>query len=374
MILWLIEFLPYLWVVTVPVYGSFCGIDLILRISILLYIYIIAGEIVPKSMHSLVPYLSFMLWALIVYFVPVNLIPWPMIWLYDKLLWVTGPVLMITEIILAVNFQMRCSQMAIDRIEEDDSPGFKLIIILFSSGCYALMASFLYEIYSTGSTTHYLLLLLVLVMCVTVHNMMWMSQDGILCDAAFTCLCTVSILYAMKEETTLINSPLKTPSTWFQYDPKMSMFYLGTFIFNSTVDSAGMAIGFLMKFLRPFFLLTLGVRLYSILYIIEALLKKDVLQHDFSMDSDEYLEEQITPWKSPLTMKLAVVFMFTQMTSNLFYESQGVTILNTPPFNLVRNFYPKDIIFGRIVQMIGVNCFYIWRLSNDRMDLNDWFS
>lgn len=77
--------------------------------------------------HSLVPYLSFMLWALIVYFVPVNLIPWPMIWLYDKLLWVTGPVLMITEIILAVNFQMRCSQMAIDRIEEDDSPGFKVI-------------------------------------------------------------------------------------------------------------------------------------------------------------------------------------------------------------------------------------------------------
>lgn len=62
----------------------------------------------------------------------------------------------------------------------------------------------------------YRLLLLVLVMCVTVHNMMWMSQDGILCDAAFTCLCTVSILYAMKEETTLINSPLKTPSTWFQ--------------------------------------------------------------------------------------------------------------------------------------------------------------
>lgn len=54
MILWLIEFLPYLWVVTVPVYGSFCGIDLILRISILLYVYVIAGEMVPKSMVSMV--------------------------------------------------------------------------------------------------------------------------------------------------------------------------------------------------------------------------------------------------------------------------------------------------------------------------------
>lgn len=51
--------------------------------------------------------------------------------------------------------------------------------------------------------------------------------------------------------------------------------------FYFSVDSAGMAIGFLMKFLRPFFLLTLGVRLYSILYIIEALLKKDVLQVRF---------------------------------------------------------------------------------------------
>ena len=60
------------------------------------------------------------------------------------------------------------------------------------------------------------LMFLVLVMCITVHNMMWMSPDGILCDAAFTCLCTVSILYAMKEETTLINKPLQTPCTWFQ--------------------------------------------------------------------------------------------------------------------------------------------------------------
>lgn len=69
------------------------------------------------------------MWALIVYFVPVNLIPWPIIWLYDKLLWVTGPVLMITEIILALNFQMRCGQRAIDRIQEDDSPAVKVILI-----------------------------------------------------------------------------------------------------------------------------------------------------------------------------------------------------------------------------------------------------
>lgn len=36
---------------------------------------------------------------------------------------------MITEIILALNFQMRCGQRAIDRIQEDDSPAVKVILI-----------------------------------------------------------------------------------------------------------------------------------------------------------------------------------------------------------------------------------------------------
>lgn len=46
----LIEFLPYILLVTVPFFGSFGGIDVILRLSLLIYLYISASEIVPKSL------------------------------------------------------------------------------------------------------------------------------------------------------------------------------------------------------------------------------------------------------------------------------------------------------------------------------------
>lgn len=52
---------------------------------------------------------------------------------------------MITEIILAVNFQMRCSQMAIDRIEEDDSPGFKVLRYFIS---FTLSLSFTLKVHA----------------------------------------------------------------------------------------------------------------------------------------------------------------------------------------------------------------------------------
>jgi hypothetical protein len=50
-------------------------------------------------------------------------------WLYDKILWMTEPVLMVAEIILALNFVMHCSQRVIEKIEEDDSNLWKVIIM-----------------------------------------------------------------------------------------------------------------------------------------------------------------------------------------------------------------------------------------------------
>ncbi|KAK3083683.1 hypothetical protein FSP39_001451 [Pinctada imbricata] len=320
-----------------------------------------------------IPYLSFLLWAVVVWYIPVNLIPWPFIWLYDKVLWVTGPLLLLAEVVLALNFVMHCSQRMVDSIHDEESQGMKILMICLTSGCYALSTSFMYQIITEGTKTHYLLLFLVFILCVAIHNMMWLSQDGILLDAAFTSLCSIAVLYAMKEETTLINSPLKTPATWFQYDPGHSMLMLGVYIFNSTVDNATLALAFLMKFLRPFFLVTLGVRLYSILYILEKV-TKNFWPEDMSEEFTEY-DDRITPWKSPLTIKLAVIFMFTQMTCSLFYESQGVTILNVFPLNLLKSIYPRHIVFGRILQIVCVNCFYIWRLyCAEDWAWNDWFS
>ncbi|XP_052075634.1 uncharacterized protein LOC127713077 [Mytilus californianus] len=370
----LVDVLPYICVVTVPVYGSFCGIDLILRVSILFYAYALITQYGPNFLHYILPYLNLSLLVLTLIYLPINLVPYPLVWLYDKILWVTEPALMIAEIVLALNFVMHCSQRVIEKMEEDDSNLWKILTIGFSSLCYALTASASWDIYLEGTKGQMLLLFVVLILCLTMHNMMWMSQEGFLCDVAFSTLCSISVLYAMKEETSLINHPLRTPDTWLQYDSRKSLYSIGFYILNSTMDNAGLALEFLMKFLRPFFLVTLGIRLYSILYIIEKVYDKFVNEdEDIFEDFDEEKLSQL--YRSPLTIKLSVIFMFTQMTVNLFYETRGVSTVSAWPFTYISDFYPKDIVFSRVIQIIVVNIFYIWRLYySDDWTWSEWFS
>lgn len=50
----LVDVLPYICVVTVPVYGSFCGIDLILRVSLLFYAYSFVTHFGPNFLVRLI--------------------------------------------------------------------------------------------------------------------------------------------------------------------------------------------------------------------------------------------------------------------------------------------------------------------------------
>ena len=77
----------------------------------------------------ILPYLNLSLLILTLVYLPINLVPYPVVWLYDKILWMTEPVLMVAEIILALNFVMHCSQRVIEKIEEDDSNLWKVIIM-----------------------------------------------------------------------------------------------------------------------------------------------------------------------------------------------------------------------------------------------------
>lgn len=96
---------------------------------------------------------------------------------------------------------------------------------------------------------------------------------------------------------------------------------------------------------------------------------EDNIREDF----DE--EELAQLYKSPLTIKLSVIFMFTQMTVNLFYESRGISTVTSWPFIYISDIYPRDIVISRIVQVIVVNIFYIWRLYYaDDWTWSEWFS
>jgi len=47
-----VEALPYVCIVTLPIFGCFGGIDIILRISLLLVLYIVISEVIPSFLVS----------------------------------------------------------------------------------------------------------------------------------------------------------------------------------------------------------------------------------------------------------------------------------------------------------------------------------
>ena len=65
-------------------------------------------------------------------YVPVGIIPYPVIWLYDKILWLSDPVLLVIEVVLALNFVMHCSRRAAENIEEDEEEAWKWKVLLLN--------------------------------------------------------------------------------------------------------------------------------------------------------------------------------------------------------------------------------------------------
>jgi len=51
--------------------------------------------------------------------------PYPIVWLYHQCLRVLEPVLLTTEMVLALNFVMHCSRRCAEKIEEDEDEAWK---------------------------------------------------------------------------------------------------------------------------------------------------------------------------------------------------------------------------------------------------------
>ncbi|CAG5126098.1 unnamed protein product [Candidula unifasciata] len=357
-----IEFFSYIGLVTVPIFGSFYGIETVLRLSILLIIHSLLAECFPQILFRIVPFLNLIMFIGLMN-LPISLIPWPMIWLYDKVIWLAEPVLMIAEVVLLQNFVMRCSQYAADEIErEGDSIYlYKGGILLFSSLCYAVTASLAYEIFSSAAPSQVLCLFIVLLLLVALHNMMLMAHEGIISDCAFCSLISVTILYIMVVETKEISSPLAEPLLWTQTSESQSSVIniIGSIITMSSTK-AQRSIEFLKRFVTPLFLGLLAIRLYGILFIISRATRNFFLDLNVSSEDIDYEDSEevaLSPLKSPLLLKVSVIFMLTQFTSGFLEEWSGQVRL---PWLVVK--FPPEVLIGRIVQIVSVNAFYMWRL------------
>ncbi|KAL5017447.1 hypothetical protein ScPMuIL_007036 [Solemya velum] len=375
-----VDFFVYVLIVTLPVFGSFCGTEIILKLSIIIYIYVVLGELIPKILQPILSYVHVVILALLVGYLPLYFIPYPVIWVYDKLIWLSEPVFLLSEVILFQNFVFRKSQKAADAIANGDDSElvkWKTVVTVFSVLCYGGSLYYGWLLYTEASTAQLWLLFLVVLLLLAVHNMMWMSMEGIISDAAFCSLLSVCIMYSMYQETDLIQKPNKLPESWFRHDRKKALFSLILSILNTNIANAYLALEFLKKFLRPFFLVSFSMRLYGILCIIGKATKiwgKTDEEETWVIDEND-VQSTFSPWKSSLTVKLAVIFLFTQVTVNLFHESSGVYSSDTLLSKLLQSIWPRQILIGRIAQILTVNAFYVWRLyCAEDWTWSEWFN
>jgi len=375
-----IEILPYFLLVSVPVLGAFCGIETINRLAVVLMLHAAVVECIPKNMLRIGSVLNLLLFVLLLY-LPVSLTPWPVIWLFEMVLWVSNPVFMLSEVILVQNFVMRKSQLAVDQIEEnnDSEFSFKAAILIFSSLCYALAASIAYEIYLNATGNQLICLAVTVSIIIAIHNMMLMAHEGIISDCAFCSLVSISVVYVMMIETQQITSPLPEPPVWKTASyARSSVASIAYWVVKTNSANAEKSIRYLQRIFSSFFLGLLAVRLYSILYIVNRVTrnffteKEDDECCDMQTVLDDLEESHTYPWRSPLLLKISLIFMLCQFTTHFLSELSGRHPL-WPAGN--EGVWLVQLMLSRIAQVVVVNAFYMWRLYRaEEWTWNPWLT
>ena len=95
----------------------------------------------------------------------------------------------------------------------------------------------------------------------------------------------------------------------------------------------------------------------------------------FGSLDDDNIDLKLSPWNSPLFIKLTVTFMFSQASVILFHECSGTYKLPTPWTDYIGTVWPQEILFGRLLQVLVINGFYAWRLYRaEDWTWNDWLA
>ncbi|KAK7087174.1 uncharacterized protein [Littorina saxatilis] len=371
-----IEFLPYMSVVLLPVLGAFLGAEAVLRVSIILCLHSLLVSLVPKEWVSALPFVQISFYALLAV-LPLMWLPWPLVWVYSQLLWLTEPMLLVAEVVLVQNIVMRCGQYLAEKIDyEENTTVSKGIIIIFSASCYAVAASAGWEIYKSNTPLQNGFLLVVALLFLAVHNMFWMAREGVISDVAFCTLCMVAVLGAMSVETQQIRQPLPTPLQWFngetsrtkEYDaaPRRAVdLIISILTMHSAAGSRGVSY-LLNVVITPFFLLSLAFRLYSIIFIVSKVTKnffQTEEEQEITILNEDDILDPMAPWRSPVLLKLSIILMLTQLTVLFLWQASGQYLAGLDrwmPFS--QQVWPQQVMMGRLVQIGSVCGFYIWRL------------
>lgn len=333
----IVSFLPLLWIVAMPVVGSFCGPDTALRYSLLMMLYAMLGSFVNRFVNILLPVFTIAFFVVIIC-LPISIVPYPLVWLYGQLVWIVEPLVLLVEAIGVIQITMRLSKEVSDQVEDNELLAKGLII---GTTAIAYIASFIFAIIicRTGSWP-IIYLLMVIILVSLVHLALTVRADeGIISNCSVVSMCMLGALCAGVYESNLIHNPLPEPKEWsdesFNY---LSLFQLVVSTATSSMTLVTKATRFLYKLVNPVLITLILVRTVSIQQVMGLILsrfyKYMLDDEDNEMEEESYLEDVIEEptclpgvpaclEPSALPTKLSLIFVYTQLVIRTMALSGG---------------------------------------------------
>ncbi|XP_071791007.1 uncharacterized protein [Asterias amurensis] len=356
--------LPLTWLITMPLFGSFCGPEVVLRLSLMMVLHTMIGAAVPTVLVMVIPFFQTALFGVLLA-LPITVVPYFFLWVYDKFIWLSEPVFLTIEAVEVVRVSVRTSSRIAEQIEEQ--PILMKSLIIGAAGiCYTLTLILGYILLNIGSPAVKWVLGALIIVAVLLLVLTLMKDEGIISDCGIVTLAMVSILWAMQQESNMMTHPMKVPEDWINSNTDEKSF-LQLLLMMATMGYARVtqAFSFLRNLFSASFLLLVAVRVLSVIHVVSLVAKRLTEQSDEYSDSSDIHNEQFpSAWHSPFMVKLALIFVYTQLvvynievsTKPLSYTASG-PIMEVATKGLV-----QKVGVSRLVQLCVLIGTYIYRL------------
>ncbi|CAM1301310.1 Uncharacterised protein g2926 [Pycnogonum litorale] len=186
-----------------PFYVSVFGVEAIIRLSLTFYVFIVITslftKLVPGCASTVIDAVIFVL----IIVNPVAVIPSYFLRVYEILLIISQPILLMFEVVQIVNLSCWISQRIVNQV--DDHPFFAKSSILLASGAtYVLSARLFFTLLTSSSyvLTRILWILLIFNFVIFVYVVL-LKDEGVISDVAAVFLVSLASLYVMKYEMNL---------------------------------------------------------------------------------------------------------------------------------------------------------------------------
>ncbi|XP_028396389.1 uncharacterized protein LOC114520343 isoform X1 [Dendronephthya gigantea] len=184
----------------IPAYFLYAGPEAAVRLSLLLCVHSLLLGMIPRIVKLIVPMVELVLFISLL-FLPINVTPPIAVWFYEKLLYLSSPILSVFEAINIVLIIMKGSQMVVDQIEEHPNVVKSVIlgVATVATVLGSLLSHYIYTVYSSHSINRIIEVLVVISLILLVLSLV--KDEGIISEVPCIFFVMMCVVWALAKES-----------------------------------------------------------------------------------------------------------------------------------------------------------------------------